>query len=247
MKPVWGPLPFSPSQTPLGPKPPRPMEEDDFEWGVGEEADLITLLPIWDPVKTQWTMRNKVWNYIPGVRPQFNDENPTDDGFSHPLLDKLPRRGYINTVTRLSRRLLAAMHAEQLEGRSLQAEMWPTTVALHHGFKAVYAPQPIWTGRKWPGRYADGVFNADGGVPGRWGQEKDSIYNQDRENNFKSWSWYYHATFPRVLYRRWIGWKAEDDGMGKDGGQDWEEDNGGMMCLPPMILHPVKRGDLENR
>jgi Protein of unknown function (DUF3405) len=250
LKPVWGPKTYSPTQTPLGPKPPTSMEEDDFEWGVGEEADLITLLPIWDPVKTKWTMKNKVWNYVPGVRPQFSDDHPTDDGFSHPDLEKIPRRGYINTGIRMSRRLISAMHSEQMAGRSMQAEMWPTTAALQHGFKAVYAPQPIWTDRKWPARYADAVFNADGGVPGRWGQEEDSIYNQDREVNFKSWSWYYHATFPKVLYRRWMGWKAEDDGLGKVGGEEWEDGRDGprgKMCLPPMLLHPVKRGDLESK
>jgi hypothetical protein len=142
------------------------------------------------------------------------------------------------------------MHEETVAGRSMQAEMWPSSVALHHGFKAVYVPQPVYSSHQWPARYADAVFNADGGVPGRWSQEIDSIYNQDREVNFRSWSWYYHAEFPKVLYRRWMGWKAEDT-LGNVGGEEWEEqeDNespGGRMCLPPMLLHPVKRRDLEN-
>jgi hypothetical protein len=250
--PIWGPRPYSPSQTPRGPTPPRGGQDADrFEWGVGEEADFITLLPIWDPVRTRWTMRNKVWNFTPGIRPHFSRDHPTDDEFHHPSYDgtRLPRRGYINTVVRLSRGLLHAMHDEQLAGRSMQAEMWPSSVALHHGFKAVYVPQPVWSDRVWPGRYADAVFNADGGVAGRWGQEGDSVYNQDREVNFRSWGWYYHAEFPRVLYRRWMGWKAEDE-MGNVGGQDWEERDGdgpkGRICLPPMLLHPVKRRDLEN-
>ena len=187
--------------------------------GVGEEADFITLLPIWDPVKTKWTMRNKVWNFVPGIRPHFSREHPTDDDFTHPSLKSLPRRGFINTVVRLSRPLLHAMHVESLAGRSMQAEMWPSTVALHHGLKAVYVPQPIYSEKQWPARYADMVFNADGGVPARWGQESDSIYNQDREVNFRSWSWYYHATFPRVLFRRWMGWKANDM-LGEAGGPD---------------------------
>lgn len=247
--PIWGPRKYSNGQVPLGPTPPRAQEADSFEWGVGEEADFITLLPIWDPVKTRWTMRNKVWNYTPGIRPQFSPDHPTDDDFNHPSLKNIPRRGYINTVARLSRRLLHAMHLEQVAGRSMQAEMWPSTVALHHGFKAVYVPQPIYSDRQWPARYANAVFNADGGVPGRWGQEDDSIYNQDREVNFRSWSWYYHAEFPRSIYRRWMGWKAEDP-LGNVGDRDWEnwKDGGpnGRMCLPPMLLHPVKRKDLES-
>lgn len=43
---VWGP-PDIPTVQPVGPKPPVPTpEEDDYEWGVDEEADLITLSPI---------------------------------------------------------------------------------------------------------------------------------------------------------------------------------------------------------
>ncbi|KAF2673482.1 hypothetical protein BT63DRAFT_368044 [Microthyrium microscopicum] len=246
-EPIWGAKTYSSSQKPLGPTPPRSQDADSFEWGVGEEADFITLLPIWDPVKTRWTMKNKVWNYTPGIRPQFSRDHPTDDDFTHPSLKNLPRRGYINTVARLSKRLLHAMHLEQMAGRSMQAEMWPSSVALQHGFKAVYVPQPVYSGRQWPGRYADAVFNSNGGIGARWGQEDDSIYNQDREQNFRSWSWYYHAEFPKVLYRRWMGWKSEDS-LGNVGGQEWEQkDDGpkGRMCLPPMLLHPVKRRDIE--
>lgn len=249
LKPIWGPKTYASSQVPLGPRPPHSEDMDDFSWGVGEEADFMTLLPIWDPVKTKWTMTNKVWNFTPGIRPHFSDRHPTDDEFTHPSLKRLPRRGYINTVLRLSKRLINAMHEETLAGRSMQAEMWPSSVALHHGFKAVYVPHPVYSSVQWPGRYADAVFNADGGVPGRWGQEADSIYNQDREVNFKSWSWYYHAEFPKTLYRRWMGWKAEDR-MGNLGGEGWEERDdgespGGRMCLPPMLLHPVKRSHLD--
>ena len=250
-KPIWGALPYNESQKPLGPTAPWSQEEDNFEWGVGENADLVTLLPIWDPEKTQWTMRNKIWNFTPDIHPIFNDEHPTDDGHDDPSYRTLPRRAYINTVVRFSRRLLHAMHAENLAGRSMQAEMWPTTVALHHGFKAVYAPNPIYSGVQWPARYADAIFNADGGVPARWGQQADSVYNQDREVNFRSWSWYYHAQFPSVLWRRWMGWRAGDDALGDEvGGLDWEEEGGsdgpmGRICLPPMLLHPVKRWHLD--
>ncbi|RDI84453.1 hypothetical protein Vi05172_g5720 [Venturia inaequalis] len=250
-KPVWGPVPYASHQKPRGPKPPTTMEEDDFKWGVKEEADLITLLPIWDPVNTTWAMRNKIWNFTPGVHPVFNRAHPTDDDFVDPNEKSIPRRAFINTVIRVSRKLLQAMHEENKAGRAMQAEMWPTTVALQHGFKAVYAPHPIYSGVRWPGRYADAVFNADGGVPGRWGQGNDSIYNQDREVNFRPWTWYYHAKFPRVLYRRWMGWKGKD-ALGELGGKEWEKRSireggiGGMMCLPQMVLHPVKRGDLDD-
>lgn len=248
LNPIWGPNPYSQAQKPLGPQPPWSLDSDNYTWGTDEQADLITLLPIWDPTNTDWTMRNKIWNFVPGVHPVFNDEHPTDDEHTHPLYANVPRRAFINTVVRMSRTLLRAMHEENLAGRTMQAEMWPSTVALHHGLKAVYAPQPVFSSQKFPPRYADVIFNSNGGVEGRWGQEWDSIYNQDRECNFRAWSWYYHAELPRVLYRRWMGWDARDE-LGNVGGEEWErggEGPGGRMCLTPMLLHPIKRGDLED-
>lgn len=255
-EPVWGPKPYAPFQYPLGPLPPRSAEEDNFEWGVGEEADLITLQPIWDPSETGWSYRNHIWNFIPEVRPHFTPDNGNADGFDHSGFPTIPRRVFINTVARFSKRMLHVMHLENLQGRAMQAEMWPATVALHHGLKAVYAPHPIWTDRKWPAWYAEAVFNADDGIPARWGQQSDSPYNHDREANFGGWSWYYRSVFPHVLYRRWLGWKAHDWGWDADDakatenrertalskrlGKSPEEIGDLRMCLPGILLHPVK-------
>ncbi|KAK5166730.1 uncharacterized protein LTR77_008274 [Saxophila tyrrhenica] len=282
MEPVWGPQPYDSSrQTPIGSSPPHPMNTDDFSWGVGEEADLITLQPIWDPVHTTWTMRDKIWNYLPGIRPHFSPTSPIDEGFTHPAFASIPRRVYINTLSRFSRRQLHAMHVENRAGRTMQAEMWPATVALQHGLKAVYAPHPIWTDRRWPAWYMDAVFNADGGEAGKWGQRGDSVYNQDREHNFAGWSWYYASDFPRILYRRWLGWGAKigdeeqfpNNPLLELGGEEFEDEGvevevpgrepdgsqaapaggssfggsvvtvggKGRMCLPAMLLHPIKR------
>ena len=255
-EPVWGPKPYAPFQYPLGPSPPRSADEDNFEWGVGEEADLITLQPIWDPSETVWSYRNHIWNFVPEVRPHFTPENGIDEGFDHPSFPTIPRRVFINTVARFSKRMLHTMHLENLQGRAMQAEMWPATVALHHGLKAVYAPHPIWTDRKWPAWYAEAVLNANDGIPARWGQQLDSPYNHDREANFGGWSWYYNSVFPHVLYRRWLGWKTKDWGwdankakmservekmaLAKKLGKSPEELGDLRMCLPGMLLHPVK-------
>ncbi|KAH0388130.1 hypothetical protein KCU92_g1026, partial [Aureobasidium melanogenum] len=252
MTPVWGAQPYAATQIPLGPTPPHKQEDDDFAWGVDEQADLITLQPIWDPNDTQWSYRHKIWNFIPGVRPIFTAENGAAEGFYHEGFEKISRRVFINTLARFSKRMLHAMHSENLEGRSMQAEMWPATVALQHGLKAVYAPHPIWSSHHWPGWYADAVFNADGGVPARWSQQFDSAYAHDREVNFKTWSWYYSTDFPRTLFWRWLGWEAEDAGLGSWGGKQDEEEGkeirgigmvggNGKMCLPGMLLHPVKK------
>ncbi|KAF1812152.1 hypothetical protein P152DRAFT_26783 [Eremomyces bilateralis CBS 781.70] len=242
---VWGAQPAVIQQMPLGPKPPTTESDDNFTWGVGEEADFITLLPMWEPQMTGWPFRDKLWNFIPGHRPHFSAEDGADDAFTHPDFAAMPRRVYINTITRLSKRLLDAMHEENRAGRSMQAEMWPSSVALHHGFKAVYAPHPIYFSRKWDAQYADAVFNAaDADIPGRWAAGMDSVYNKDREHNFEGWSWYYRSMLPRVLFRRWMGWKAADE-LGEVGGPEWEEGIGGKMCLPGVLLHPVKHDDVR--
>lgn len=259
LQPVWGPEPYNYTlQTPIGPRPPHAMSDDTFSWGVGEEADLITLQPIWDPTETEWSYRSKIWNFIPGMHPVFNgDADPGYDEAHHEDFKFIKRRVYINTLSRFSRRQLHAMHLENIEGRAMQAEMWPATVALHHGLKAVYAPHPIWTDRKWPGWYMDAIFNSDGNETAQWGERLDSVYNHDREYNFQGWSWYYASKFPKTLYRRWLGWMDRDDvgPLREVTGKQLEETGGeysldghpesvggkGRMCLPAMLLHPVKK------
>ncbi|KAJ9658855.1 hypothetical protein H2201_007636 [Coniosporium apollinis] len=278
--PVWGPQPYLPVQTPLGPEPPTTQDADNFSWGVSEEADLITLLPIWDPRNTSWSMKDKIWNFVPDFlntgrtrHPIFTPSQPTHDSFTDPRFVDIDRRVFINTVARFSRKLLHAMHVENRAGRTMQAEMWPATVALHHGLKAVFAPHPVYFDRRWPGEYADLVFNprgetsvspapelssssdvdprvlandggGDDGFATAWGERQDSPYNHDREYNFWGWSWYYKSRFGGRLYRRWLGWKVVVHPFGykgqEVGGEEWEKEHGGRMCLPPMLLHPVK-------
>lgn len=251
-EPVWGPRPYihaTPPQTPLGPTPPHSFDADEFTWGVNEPADFITLLPMWDPRNTSWSYKDKIWNYIPGVRPIFTREDPTADSFTHPGFEHLDRRVFINTVVRFSKRMLHAMHTENLAGRSMQAEMWPSTVALQHGLKAVYAPHPIFSDREWPAPYASAIFDtsstvdsvtggAEESVQGAWTEQADSPYNHDRESNFGGWSWYFSSRFPRNLYRRWLGWEVV---MQEWGMEERVVEDEGRMCLPGMLLHPVKK------
>jgi hypothetical protein len=258
--PVWGPRPWRlaiPPQKPLGPTPPTTMEEDNFEWGVAEPADFITLLPMWDPRNTTWSYKDKIWNYLPHIRPIFTPEDGQADWFTHPIFEEIDRRTFINTVVRFSKKMLQAMHEENLVGRSMQAEMWPSTVALQHGLKAVYAPHPIFNDRHWPAAYTEAIFDTASTVDeetgealehrqGAWTEEADSPYNHDREFNFQGWSWYYASRFPRNLYRRWLNWpivqqnwgesEKIDGGPGSDGELEQKR-----MCIPGMLLHPVKR------
>ncbi|KAL2264810.1 hypothetical protein VTJ83DRAFT_7320 [Remersonia thermophila] len=212
---VWG-APKIPVVDPVGPKPPvEDPQDDDYAWGVGEDADLIELAPIFDPVNSNWVMRNTIWGY-------------RSRDFSW---GRLPRRATIVTQSRLSRRLLDVMHREDLRGNHAASEMVAQTVALLHGLKAVYAPMPVFFDRAWSGEQLDKWFNGGpGGQSGSFG----SAFGWGQEGRFGGATWYYRATPPQRLYNNWMGY--EDTGIG---GAEWEAKHG-RTCLPTMMLHPIK-------
>lgn len=237
-KSIWGPVRtpddddwFRPQDDPT---PPTPYEKDHHVWGKGEEADLITLNPIFDPDGTTWGLKDDITG--------FNRSQPQP-----------PRRASIITTSRLSRRLLLTMHKMTAYKKQFAfPEMWPATVALQHGFKAVYAPHPVYVDRAWPIDFMAGTFNA--GSSGSSGGSRTSIFGE-REHNMHGTTWFYNSGFAPNLYRRWLGLKVNNDG-----GEEFEltEDKSkiglkgvgnmpggeGRMCLPPMLLHPVKEVEL---
>jgi hypothetical protein len=218
--PIWGP------ERPLDddvafdsdPKPPATFDKDKYAWGVGEEADLIVFNPLFDPDGTTWLLTEDTTGY--------------NRSRGHP-----PRRTAIITASRLSRKLLETMHKETaLKKHSMFSEMWPASCALHHGLKAVSVPHPVYIDRRWPTAYLASVFN--GGRNGATGGSRTSVFG-DREHNFRGTTWYYNAGFPEVLWHRWLGMKFNNDG-----GEQVEVSGEGRMCLPGMLLHPVKRVEL---
>jgi len=212
---VWG-APSVPVVKPLGPKPPVPTpEEDDYKWGVGEEADLIELAPIFNPVNSGWVMRNSIWGYRSKDFPW----------------GRLPRRATIITQSRVSRRLIDIMHYEDLRGNHVASEMAAQTTALLHGLKAVYAPMPVFFDRAWSGSQLAKWFN--GGPNGQSGSF-GSAMGWGQEGRYMGATWYYRAYPPQRLYNNWMGYEDTDIG-----GDDWEAQHG-RPCLPTMILHPVK-------
>ena len=212
---VWGPQsPPDMVQAQEDVEPSTTAEKDKYEWGVGENADLITLSPLFDPDGTTWFYTEDVTGY------NITDGLP-------------PRRAAIGTSTRLSRRLLQTMHRETVLARHhMFSEMWPGSISLHHGYKAVYVPHPVYIDRRWPSSYLAGVMN--GGRNGASGGARTSVYG-GREHNFKGQSWFYDAGFSPNLWRRWLGYKVDNDG-----GEQEEKAGEGRMCLPAMLLHPVK-------
>ncbi|KID72221.1 Major facilitator superfamily transporter, partial [Metarhizium brunneum ARSEF 3297] len=201
--------------------------------GVGEGADLITFNPIFDIAYSGWVFSNDIV------------------GYKNPSYDNPPRRSSIVTAGRLSRRLLMSMHEEVWRHhRTMFAEMFPASVALHHGLKAVYAPHPVFLDRAWApaGSAVDAVFN---GGRDRSTSGLNSPFYFFNEHNHKGTSFYYNSEFPSLLWKRWLGY-AQMDGRGPFGGRrgagtlrgGYEEeswsDSTGRMCLRSMLLHPIK-------
>lgn len=214
-KMIWGP-PQLPFINPVGPKPPvSSPKKDNYQWGVGEEADLITLSPMFDPTDSNWILRDQVW--------QYNDttHNSTE----------LPRRATIVTQSRLSRRLVETMHEENKRGNHVGSEMAANTVALLHGLKAVYAPMPVFMDRPFPAESLQKWFNpGPGGVSGGPG----SAMGWGLEHRFQGITWYYRTVPPQRMYNHWLGYSDAFIG-----GKAWEAQNG-RPCLQAMFLHPIK-------
>jgi hypothetical protein len=66
-----------------------------------------------------------------------------------------------------------------------------------------------------------------------------SVFSEERQHNFLGTTWYYHAGFAPNLWKRWLGYKVDNDG-----GEEEELAGEGRMCLPAMLLHPVKHVEL---
>lgn len=213
--PIWGPfqdfLHDEDNQlpAPAANKPPHEYDEDKYEWGVGEDADMLVFNPIFDVTTTNWVFREDVTGYNTSLPPP-------------------PRRAAIITVARLSRNLLNTMHEETFRMRHhMFPEMWPPTVALHHGYKAAYVPHPVYFDRDWDLDYMNQVFNYPKDVhdsPFGWG-----------EHNMLGSSFYYNSGFSSALWRRWLG-QLENS----EGGRAREVNGTGRMCLRSTLFHPVK-------
>ncbi|KAH8655223.1 hypothetical protein BX600DRAFT_482827 [Xylariales sp. PMI_506] len=217
--PIWGPVQFPTAKDGMLPtlnstRPPTSFEEDNYEWGVGEQADLIVFDPLFDPSKTNWPFRLDVTGYDTDLEPP-------------------PRRTAIITIARLSKRLLNIMHEETWRLRhTMFPEMWPPSVALHHGLKAVYAPHPVYFDRKWPLDVMDRTFNrpqVPTESPFGWG-----------EHNMQGGSFYYNSGFSGALWRRWLGSRENNEG-----GREFEEKGTGRLCLRGLLHHPIKYERME--
>lgn len=178
--------------------------------GAGEDADLITLSPLFDPEDSGWYFERDVTGY--------NTQLPVP-----------PRRIAIIAAGRVSRHLLDLMHKEMVELKhTMWTEMWAPSIALHYGLKATFAPHPVYYDRDWPITTADRIFNA--GKHGSSGGNASSVFGAFEHNFFGS-TWYCNARFAGDLWRAWLGRGSRENRLRN--GLD-------QMCLRSMLLHAVK-------
>ncbi|KAH1853396.1 hypothetical protein KXV70_006194 [Aspergillus fumigatus] len=229
---IWGPTPPDSKLTPIGPRPPVAHPRDDhYEWGVGEEADLMLFLPIFDPIDTKWTYPTMIWN----------------------LSERDPRRAAPITMGRYSKTLMDAIHSAQVgQGIGLASEMTAPSFALWHGLKAVQVPHPIYSDGKWTPKELNRIVNK--GSPEKMNGGPDSIWNWNHEYDhilFRT-SYMFTTQTAEDLYRRWLGYVVDphqytDGSYHQDPqGRNWfdngdlREDLYGRLCLPNMFLHTIK-------
>ncbi|EXJ66559.1 uncharacterized protein A1O5_10229 [Cladophialophora psammophila CBS 110553] len=195
-----------------------------------EITDLISLNPLFSPEHTRWAFHDDITGY-----------NVTRDG-------RPPTRAALITASRMSRRLLLLMHEETYRNKhTMFPEMFPASIALHYGLKAISAPLPVYFDRDWPSTHADEVFNnAPIGLEhkkagmdhghGHFHGEGGSVFGPG-EHVFRGATYYSNAGFAGYLWRRWLGRENGNDELA------WESEGGpggGRMCLPMMVLHPIK-------
>ncbi|EAL91513.1 DUF3405 domain-containing protein [Aspergillus fumigatus Af293] len=172
-----------------GPRPPVAHPRDDhYEWGVGEEADLMLFLPIFDPIDTKWTYPTMIWN----------------------LSERDPRRAAPITMGRYSKTLMDAIHSAQVgQGIGLASEMTAPSFALWHGLKAVQVPHPIYSDGKWTPKELNRIVNK--GSPEKMNGGPDSIWNWNHEYDhilFRT-SYMFNTQTAEDLYRRWLGYVVD--------------------------------------
>lgn len=269
-RPISGPQ-LPPDQ--LLPIPAQPGGDDDsndLPEVQDEITDLIVFNPLFNPEKTRWAFHDDITGYPRRPRP--------------------PTRASLITASRLSRRLLLLMHAESaLRKHTMFPEMFPASVCLHYGLKAVYVPVPVYFDRAWPagGQHVDEVFNnAPIGEEGRRMGMTDhgggrfhgvggSVFGPG-EHVFRGATYYSNADFAGELWRAWLGrGRGRDEDRTAGGEEDDDDDDErivkgdadgddndkkvpmnataegegtskirtgrtGRMCLPMMVLHPIK-------
>ena len=90
----------------------------------------------------------------------------------------------------------------------------------------------------------------NGGRNGASGGARTSVFGA-REHNFRGTSWFYNAGFAGNLWSRWLGFRVDGGGGEEEEEEEMVRGGGGAgagagaggegrMCLPGVLVHPVK-------
>ena len=230
---VWGPVPHKRVQ-PIGPEPPvTSPDEDDYEWGVGEDADVLAPMPILDAT-------------VDGCK-----DFPRRTLVAAPLI----------RVSRDL--LLLMHEDQMRSDSDAGPELGPETYALLHGLKVAVWPTPVYNDaiEEFGRRKARERLEAEGRGGGggelrrravgdeRWVDEVESVFNAplDQGSPFSS---HRLPELDDLLHHNTYGWNMGGWQYGSELFAKWMEGRGyqkmeGKMCLPPMLVHPYKAPDKE--
>ncbi|KAK4862480.1 hypothetical protein LT330_002613 [Penicillium expansum] len=167
------------------PAPTPTAEIDRSRWGVGEEPDVITWLPQFNPASTGWPMRDVIYEFIEG--------------------QSTPRRASPVAMSRLSARVLRLMHTDLVDnGLALGLEMSSTSWALYYGLKSVQIPQPVYHAQEWDLEELN--RRANSGEPGAISARSDSIWTWNMHHDIlKNMTYMFDSEYSGRLYRAWLG------------------------------------------
>ncbi|KAL2266785.1 hypothetical protein VTJ83DRAFT_6137 [Remersonia thermophila] len=210
---VWGPLRV-PEIPPIGPDPPvADPHQDDFAWGVGEEADVITTSYCMNALNpSQWMFRDWIGGLAAG----------TDT----------PRWYCPPAIMRGSRALLLAIHHAQLElGIRVPSEATLPSFALWHGLKLSFPQHPVYH------RDKDDVSNRrawwrGGPRASSTGLGPDSM-DHPRGLGLTFW---WESEWAKEVFYEWFGKKMDAKAPRAWILGDWD----GELWAPNMMLHQVK-------
>lgn len=230
---IWGAVRIPDIPHPIGPEPPVSHPSlDDFQWGVGEDADLILTNALADVTTT------KYWPFKGWVHGFKDGEAGTPRWYS-PV-----------AMGRYSWNLLNAMHHAQVhQALSLSSEATAVSFALYHGLKVIFPPHPWFhrpqaRHRKVSVEELNSLFN--GGTPaenarannglafGRAMYDPNGVYQL-----FNGGTWWWVPGYPGRTWKYWMG--VNEDPEFDMPSMLREVD--GQLWAPSMALHPVKLGD----
>jgi hypothetical protein len=208
---AWGPMRVS-EILPIGPEPPvADPHNDSFQWGVGEEADVIVSGFCNDANKAhKWVFKDWIYGLRTGAQtPRF---------FCPPA------------IQRASRALLLVIHQAQIESAiQVPSEATLPSFALWHGLKLSFPQHPVFH-RENDEEKIRMKWWKGGPRASSTGMGPDSL-DHPKGNGLTFW---WESEWPREIFSYWTGRETEKD-------RPWivhEQD--GKLYMPNIVLHPMK-------